>query len=79
MAANEFNGRTYRKITKARPAGLPSQQNGALSQDAEMQFVREILAAGVRSGSVPFTGHDAKSGATWRDKGGAASRGKWEG
>jgi hypothetical protein len=60
------------KITTARPAGLPSQQNGALSQDAEMQFVREILAAGVRSGSVAFTGHDLRTAIAtfrqvWRD------------
>ena len=40
---NEFNGRTYRKITKAQPVGTPSN---------EWQFVCSLLNAAIAAGKL---------------------------
>jgi hypothetical protein len=99
VAENEFNGRTYRKITKATPASAPAAANGKAAPSAstetfgsnskglsdltlplesfgaaseEMQFVRELLAAGVHSGGVTFAAADLRTAiamlrSLWRD------------
>jgi hypothetical protein len=56
VAENEFNGRTYRKITKATPASAPVAANGksapASVTGGEAEFVATILAALIRAGEV---------------------------
>jgi hypothetical protein len=75
---SEFKGRTYRKITAAKPANgasmtaAASAPAAAAANEAEMQFVRELLAASVRSGGVTFAAADLRSAiamlrALWRD------------
>jgi hypothetical protein len=53
---NEFNGRTYRKITKATPASAPAAANGksapASVTGGEALFVATVLAALIRAGEV---------------------------
>jgi hypothetical protein len=48
---NEFNGRTYRKITKAQPVGTPSNAATSFS-DAEWQFVCSLLNAAIAAGKL---------------------------
>jgi hypothetical protein len=48
---NEFNGRTYRKITKAQPVGAPSNA-ATSSSDAEWQFVCSLLNAAIAAGKL---------------------------
>jgi hypothetical protein len=48
---NEFNGRTYRKITKALPVGTPSN-TGTSPSDAEWQFVCSLLNAAIAAGKL---------------------------
>jgi hypothetical protein len=73
VAENEFNGRTYRKITKAKPAGAATPAAAAQDGgDAERRFVGDMLAAGVRSGAIPFNVADLHTAivmlrALWRD------------
>jgi hypothetical protein len=70
---SEFKGRTYRKITKAKPAnGGSTMAAAAATNEAEAQFVRELLAAGVHSRAVTFAAADRRSAiamlrALWRD------------
>jgi hypothetical protein len=56
---NEFNGRIYRKITRfskvaANNNAQTAQPGNHPTDDGERQFVREMLAAGVKSGAVIF-------------------------
>jgi transposase len=77
VAENQFNGRTYRKITSAKPANGTSTTAAASAPAAgaaneEMQFVRELLAAGVHSGGVTFAAADLRTAiamlrSLWRD------------
>jgi hypothetical protein len=72
---SEFKGRTYRKITNAKPANGHSQASPATSTsggDAERRFIGDMLAAGVRSGAIPFNAADLHTAiamlrALWRD------------
>lgn len=86
---SDFNGRPFRKIKKVKPAVasakagdnvIPMQRgNGAAppasSHDAEMAFVRELLAVAVRTGAVAFSAHDLRAAITllrtlWREQSG---------
>jgi hypothetical protein len=71
---SEFKGRTYRKITNAKPANGHSQASPASTSggDAERRFIGDMLAAGVRSGAIPFNAADLHTAiamlrALWRD------------
>jgi hypothetical protein len=80
VAESEFKGRTYRKITAAKPANGASttaavaRAVGAAgtANEAERQFVLELLAAGVHSGAVSFAAADLQTAIAmlrglWRD------------
>jgi hypothetical protein len=61
FSENEFNGRTYRKITKAEPVAnggnghAPASATPATKpNEAEGQFVREILTWVCAPGRLPF-------------------------
>ncbi len=63
----EFNGRPWRKLTKATPAKnggnghtKPSQPT-ANPNEAEWTFVREMLTVGLRTGAVAFSAHDLRT------------------
>jgi hypothetical protein len=64
---NEFQGRTYRKIKKAKPVVNGSNNHAARSQpmakpnDEEWLFVRELLSVGLRTGAVAFSAHDLRT------------------
>jgi hypothetical protein len=68
---HEFNGHSYRKITKVKAAnggaakitngessGTSTAPHRPASGEAEWQFVRELLVVGVRTGAVAFSAHD---------------------
>jgi hypothetical protein len=79
VAESEFNGRTYRKITKAKQVGAvapaapratttPANDGG----DAERRFVCDMLTAAVRNGAIGFNASDLRGAvamlrALWRD------------
>jgi hypothetical protein len=81
----EFNGRTYRKIKKAKAASnggnvrsiaaamaARREAPAAKPDDAEWQFVRDMLAVGLRTGAVAFSAHDLRTAiamlrALWRE------------
>ena len=86
VAEREFRNKTYRKITKVLPANGHSNghsaTNGAKApialappnpaHEAEWQFVRELLAAGLSTGAVNFAAQDLRGAITmlralWRD------------
>ena len=49
---SEFNGRTYRKITKVQPVGGNAS---ARSSDAEQQFVCSVLNAAITAGKLQLS------------------------
>jgi hypothetical protein len=77
VAENEFKGRIYRKITAVKPVNGASMTAAASAPAAgaaneERQFLRELLAAGVRTGAVAFSANDLRTAvamlrALWRD------------
>lgn len=80
---SDFNGRTFRKIKKVKPANgdnvIPMKPGNpaapASAHDAEMVFVRELLAVAVRTGAVAFAAHDLRAAisllrALWREQSG---------
>jgi hypothetical protein len=70
----EFNGRMYRKITKAKPAGGNGHAPAIAADhgEAERRFIADMLAAAVRSGAVKFAAADLRAAiatlrAVWRE------------
>jgi len=49
---NEFNGRTYRKITKVHPAEA-AEPSAAPTCDSEQQFVSALLNGAIAAGKLP--------------------------
>ena len=52
---NEFNGRTYRKITRAQPVESSAPPGNARSSDAEQQFVCSVLNAAIAAGKLQLS------------------------
>jgi hypothetical protein len=95
VAEREYRNKTYRKITKLLPANGHSNGHGATNgakasitlappgpdHEAEWQFVRELLAAGLSTGAVNFAAPDLRSAITmlrtlWLDAHQASMRGE---
>jgi hypothetical protein len=95
VAEREFRNKTYRKITKLLPVNGHSNGHGTINgtkaqialappnpaHEAEWQFVRDLLAAGLSTSAVNFAAQDLRGAITmlralWRDANQTSMRGE---